>query len=238
MEMALYRKSLIIAVLGLLSSIFSVELNAQITVDSLVVGQTIEVEMHNGEEYRGVFQRVSDGAVPLSSSLAKKSKADKKFFSVRVDELDSSSTFGLLVKLEDSTITILDYEDLRTTHTFRYENIARVLYYRRGVFVTGFWIGFGVSALPVIGLVAAAAVDWPEYLVIYIPLGLSVMLVAGTIGGLIGLIPKVSIDQKVNGDLSLFQKRRKRLERFQMKTPFRVHRTKKGRMNIERLKSK
>ncbi len=63
--MALTRKSLIIATLALFLGTWQVESSAQIAVDSLTMGQTIEVEMHNGEEFRGVYQGLSGRALVL-----------------------------------------------------------------------------------------------------------------------------------------------------------------------------
>ncbi len=161
-------------------------------------------------------------------------KPDRKFLSVRIDQYDEASAYGLLVKFEDSAITILNYGDLLTTQTYRYDQIVRIMYFKGGSFDRGLLIGLGVFALPG-AAVAGAMINAAAPAALGVAGGLVVVVGGGLIGGLIGSLVKVSIYQEVYGDLALFQKRSVRLDRFQMDGLPSVHYTNKGRSNIRQL---
>ncbi len=173
----------------------------------------------------------------LASSLSfAQSKPDKRFMAVRIDQLDSTSAYGLLVTFRDSTITILDYEDLQTRHNIAYDQISRIVYYKKGDFHSGFLIGCGVAGLPTLVLAGLVISSDPTVGGYVIAFG-ALFTLGGILGGSISVLSKISIYQEVNGDLDLFQDRPRRLRKFQMKKDFSIRKTKRGAKNIDKLRS-
>ena len=176
-------------------------------------------------------------ALLLSPQLSlAQTKPDWKFLSVRIDRYDTLPAFGLLVGIEDSTLTLLDHGDLMTRQTYAYDDIVRIIYFKKGSFAQGFLIGMGVALLPAL-LIANEMIDARGWYPASFGVagGFVLLMGGGVIGGLISSSMRTHIQQDVYGDLELFKRRDPRISALQMTRSYQIRKTDRGSRNMAML---